>query len=64
MKSADNFCYVGGEVSFFITELCHISDNQKSLPPLFWLPDWGPGQGLGPLYTLQYWCSKPSELIE
>jgi len=64
MKSADNFCYVGGEVTFFITEVCHNPDNQKSLPPFLWLPKWGPEQGLGPVYVLQYLCSKPLKLIE
>jgi hypothetical protein len=62
MKSADNFCYVGGEVTFFITEVYRNSDNQENLLPLFWLPGWVPGQGLDPIYMLEYLYSKPSKL--
>jgi hypothetical protein len=51
-----------GRWLFLITELCHNSDNQESLPSLFWLPDWGPGQGLGPMCVLQYVCRKPLKL--
>ena len=39
---------------FFITEVYRNSNNQKNLLLLFWLPGWGPGQGLDPVYMLQY----------
>jgi len=35
VNSADNFCCVGGKVSF-ITEECHKSDHQENLPPSLW----------------------------
>jgi len=41
---------------FFITEVCHNPDNQKSLPLFLWLPEWRLGQQLGPVYVLQYLC--------
>jgi len=47
--SADNVCYVGGEVTFFITKVYRNSDHQKNLLPLFGLPDGRPEQGLGPI---------------
>ena len=47
MKIADNFCCVGGEVSFFKDE-CHKSDHQGNLPPSLWPLEWGTGTRTGP----------------
>jgi hypothetical protein len=52
----------GGDI--FITEACHNPDHQESLSSLLWMPDWGPGQELGPAHMLQYLCSKPSKVVE
>lgn len=45
--------FLGGEVTFCFTEVCHNSDNEKNPPCLFWLPDWVPGHRLG-----QYICGN------
>jgi hypothetical protein len=48
----------------FITVVCHNTDRQASLPPLLWLPEWGPGQKLGPTHMLQNLCGKSEKLFE
>jgi hypothetical protein len=49
----------------FITEACHKPDHEESLPSLFWMPDWEPGQELGPAQccktcaaNLRKWLSR------
>ena len=49
---------------FLPTVVCHNSDNQQNLPPLFWLQDLGSAQGLGQIYVLQYLCSTPLKMVE
>jgi hypothetical protein len=50
-------------VTFFITKMYHNPNNQKNLLLLFWLPGWGPGQGLDPIYMLQYLYRGPDKSL-
>jgi hypothetical protein len=46
-----NSCYVSGKMR-------RNTDRQESPTPLLWLPEWRPGQELGPAHVLQNLCGK------
>jgi hypothetical protein len=64
MSSADNLCYICGEVMFSSQKCAVILIIRKTYHPLLWMPVWGPGQELGPTHMLQYLGSKPSKVVD